>query len=141
MRLRSFCIALILSSAIALSACGGGGDSDNVSQTLQTYLAALAQGNGKEACDQMTGDQARRMLQEAAAFLPELQPTSCADALSKLGGSLGGEETEALESAEVTNMKIDGDSATAELVGGTQTAKLTKNGDLWLISGGIGISP
>ena len=71
--------------------------------------------------------------------LPELRATSCADALTKLAGSLGAEEKEALESAEIVNVKVDVNAATAEISGGTTVAHLEKSGDGWLIARGLAL--
>jgi len=125
--------------ALTLSACGGGSDdSGEVSDTVTSYLSALADGDGQKACDQLSSSEAAQIFQEATTVLPELRATGCADALSKLSESLGGER-KALESVEVTNVKVNGDSATAEVVGGTTTVHLTKTDDTWLISGGLNL--
>ncbi|MFP5389564.1 MAG: hypothetical protein ACLGG5_09745 [Thermoleophilia bacterium] len=79
------------------------------------------------------------MFEEALLQLPELQATSCADALTKLSGSLGAEEKDALESADVINVQIDGSGATAEVAGGTESVDLEKADDRWLISGGLAL--
>jgi hypothetical protein len=141
MRVRAGALALLLGAALSLSACGGGGggdDSSEVSDTITTYLSAIASGDGDEACEQLTSSEAAKVFQEATSALPELRATGCADALTKLSESIGGER-KVLESAEVTDVKIDGDTATAGVVGGSATADLTKVDGTWLISGGIGL--
>ncbi len=134
-------VALLTVGLPTLAGCGGDGDEAAVANTVETYLSALAKGDGQEACDQLTGSQARKVLEGFVVQLPELQATSCADALSKLSGSLGGEEKGGLEDAEATNVEIRGDSATAEVVGGTQTVSLTRTDGHWLISGGLNLTP
>lgn len=129
--------AALLILLLFVAGCGGESEEDAVKKTLTTYLTALANGDGSEACDQTTGEQARAIFQDSLYRLPELRATSCADALSKLSGSLGADEKETIEDAEVTNVEIDGSSATAELVGGTEVVDLSKSGDGWLISGGL----
>lgn len=132
-------IVTLVVGSLVLPGCGGGSEEGAVGETIETYLSALARGDGQEACDQLTGSQARTMFEGAVVQLPELQATSCADALSKLSGSLGGEEKAALEDAEATNIEVHGDSASAEIVGGTNTATLAQVGDRWLISGGLSL--
>lgn len=139
--LRSLLVVLIAVLSVVGVSCGGASNEEKVADTLTTYLDALANGDGQEACDQLTGAQNRRILEGAVSFLPELASTSCADALTKLGEGIGADERELLNDAEIVNVEVDGDSATAQIDGGTGTAELEKPGDRWLISGGIGIEP
>jgi hypothetical protein len=138
--MRAYVVAAMI-VAVVLAGCGGSDDEQKISDTVQTYLSALAEGDGAEACDQLTGEEAGRVFEEEATMLPELRVSSCADALSKLGDTLGGEGRQTLEGAETTNVKVDGDSATAELVGGTRTVHLRKDDGRWFISGGLGATP
>jgi hypothetical protein len=118
--------------------CGGSsGDADGIRTTLQTYLTAIADGDGQRACDQLTKDQARVVISQATAKAPELQAASCADALTKLSGALDADQKRTLRDAKVSNVRINGGSATAEVVGGSQTAELEKSHGRWLISGGL----
>lgn len=125
------------SLASALAGCGGADENGAVQNTVKTYLSAFADGNGQKACDQLTGQETRTIVQGAVERLPELQSATCPDALSKLSGSLGADEKQTLRDAKITNVHVTGDSATAEVVGGTQTADLTKAHGRWLISGGL----
>jgi hypothetical protein len=117
--------------------CGGQSDADRIQQTVKTYLSALADGDGAKACDQLTGDQTRAVVDHAITSLPELQASGCADALTKLSGSLGADEKQTLRDAKVTQVQVSGDSATAEVVGGSKTAELQKSHGRSLISGGL----
>jgi hypothetical protein len=108
-----------------------------VTTSLKTYLTAVAAGDGQRACSQLTGDEARTLLDYVASELPEASLTSCTDAIAKLSGSLGGDGQQSLLDAKVINVRVVGASATADLQGGTMTAQLTRDGGLWLISGGV----
>jgi len=132
-------LSVVVLAALGISACGEASDEDGVTETMSTYLSALASGDGTQACEQLTGPQARLMFEDALVQLPELQATSCADALSKMAGSLGADEKAALEDADVVNIEVDGKTSTAEIAGGTTTAHLEKSGDQWLISNGLGL--
>ena len=132
-------LSVVVLAAFGFSGCGEASDQDKVKETMSAYLDALASGDGTLACDQLTGPQARLMFEDAVVQLPELQATSCADALSKMADSLGAEERAALEVADVVNIEVDGRTATAEIAGGTTTARLEKSGDRWLISDGLGL--
>lgn len=136
---RGWMLAAVLVVLAGAVGCGGSSDEEGVEDAVGTYLTSLATADGATACDQLTGPQARLMFEEALLQLPELQATSCADALTKLSGSLGAEEKDALESADVINVQIDGSSATAEVAGGTESVDLEKADDRWLISGGLAL--
>lgn len=121
--------------AIALGACGG--DGDDPGETVQTYFRALADGDGKTACDQLTGDLERQALAYLAELLPEFQATSCEEALDELAENLGGDEADVLRDAKIVDTQEDGDTATVEVEGATSDAQLTKSGGRWYISGGL----
>lgn len=136
---------VLLIVAMFLAACGMAGDEEQVSDTLKTYLSAVANGDGEKACDQLTGEEAGYIFAEAAYYLPELRAKSCADALSGLSASLGGERSK-IEEAEVVYVNVHGDRATARVAsphhGPTgNVAEFTRVDGRWLISGGIGIIP
>jgi len=135
-------VPLVIVLALA-TGCGGSGGSDeaDVEDTITTYFASLASGDGRQACAQLTGNVARSLLAEAMEFLPELRAVSCSDLAEKLSDSLGGAEQETLESIEVDTVRVNGDSATATIVGGTTAAQLTKEDGGWFISGGLRLAP
>lgn len=60
-----------------------------------------------------------------------------AQAVSYVSGNLGGDNKQTLKNAKVTNVHVNGNTATADLQGGTKTADFTKTGGRWFISGGI----
>lgn len=105
--------------------------------TLRSYLHALAEGDGAAACRQLTGDEARKALTYVVVQLPELGATSCTDALTKLSGSLGGNEIATLRDAKVDQVTVRSGSATAHVAGATRDARLTKTAGHWFISGGL----
>jgi hypothetical protein len=125
---------LIVVAVIALAAgCGGASsDTSQISSTLTTYLSALADGNGRAACDQLTGAQARAVVETAASA----GATSCVDAIDELSRNLGGDEKRTLRDAKVVNIHVNRDRATADALGATQITQLVKSGGHWLISGG-----
>ncbi|MGE0065841.1 MAG: hypothetical protein AB7L91_17190 [Dehalococcoidia bacterium] len=132
-------LAALLIAAALLAGCGTseGSDSSQVEGTVLGYLTDLAEGDGQGACDRLSGEEARRLLDEVLRKIPELRATSCVDAIDKLSDSLGGEERKILEEARIDRVEVDGGSATATIVGGTNTARLRKVDGVWVISGGI----
>ena len=78
--------------------------------TVKRFNRAAAEGDGQEACDQLT----------SAARTPA-GGLQCESAIDQLG-KLGGEQTKRrLAAVEVRNVKVDGDRATAEAQIPTQT--------------------
>lgn len=100
---------------------------------MKTYLEALADGDGEKACDQLTGEAKRAVLDEISGQLPEFGAASCEDALDTLAENLGEDEKSALRDAEI-EVKVDGDTATARPAKGTDDAELRKIDGKWLIS-------
>ena len=92
---------LIVATVIALaSGCGGGSsDTSQIRSALTSYLRAVADGNGRRACDQLTGEGARIVLRVTAS----VGVTSCVDAIDKLGQNLRGDERRTLRDAKVVS--------------------------------------
>jgi hypothetical protein len=132
------CAALVV-VLLGTSGCGGGGGNgrSDVESVVQAYLRALADGNGTEACDQLTGDAGREAVEYVSARLPDAGVTSCSDALENIAGGLGGDEKAILRDAKITEATIEGDNATVTVEGGTDPASLTKVKGQWFISGGL----
>jgi hypothetical protein len=134
-------IAGLLCLMLSVAGCGSsaGSDTEKVEDAVLGYLTDFADGDGRDACTQLSGHEAILIFEEAVTEFPQLHASSCSDALTKLSGDLGGEEVEALEAAEIDHVDIHGDSASVTLVGGTTTARLTKAGDNWRITEGISL--
>lgn len=119
---------------VAVAGCGGGSsDSSQITSTIKTYLAAIANSDGTTACDQLTNGAANQVLQAGAS----LGAVTCAQAVQDASGNLGGNGKQTLLDAQVINVHVTGSTASADLQGGTQTVQLTKIGGRWLISGGL----
>lgn len=120
-----------------LIGCGGTDEQAKIRHTITSYFAALASGDGANACAQLTGNERRLLFANLATRIPELSAATCADAVSKLAANLGADETARLKHVEVTNIAINGQTATATIAGATKQATLTKTNGQWLISGGL----
>jgi hypothetical protein len=102
-------LSLVGFMSISLSACGAS-DEEQIEMTVKRFNRAAAEGDGQEACDQLT----------SAARTPA-GGLQCESAIDQLG-KLGGEQTKRrLAAVEVRNVKVDGDRATAEAQIPTQT--------------------
>ena len=128
-------LVLALGSGALLLGCGTN-DQDRVSSTVKTYLAALADGDGGRACDQLTGQAQRDLVAGLLEKVPELAALSCPEAVQKIGALIGPDEKAMLTDAKI-RVTLDGDRAKAIPAGGTDTVDLVKTGSGWLISGGF----
>ena len=134
--IRRACHMLALLGALS-AGCGGASDTDAVRATIIGYLDALASGDGGRACDQLTGEQVRAVVSIAIEQVPELGALTCAEAVASLAEQLGADEKATLRDAEVFDVTIDGETATASIGTGVPIALRRADGR-WLISSGIG---
>ena len=119
----------------ALLGCGGGNDEDEVRETVRTYLNAFADGDGERTCQQLTNEGRRGFLDALAAQVPGLPTASCEEAVDALEDA--GADISVLRDVELTEVNVDGDTATVRAKGGTADAELVKTDDGWRIDGGI----
>ena len=105
-------------------------DEDAIRATMTTYLKAVADGDGKTACAQLT-ESGRRV----AARAPGSKANSCEELINGIAQLFKEEDRQRLRDVEAGEIKvrITGDSATADVPGGETTAKLVREGDRWLI--------
>lgn len=116
---------------------GGFSDRDRVRATVETYLSALADGNGHKACKQLTGEGKRELVDFALSQLPELGTIDCVKIVEQIHGILGADEADVLRNAKVTDVSIQGDAASATIKGATTSPSLKKSGGRWLINSGF----
>jgi hypothetical protein len=120
-------------TATGLAACGGSGS--DPSAVVKTYLSAVANGDGKTACDQLT--QAAQN-QAAAGGQRAGLGSSCAVFLSKAAGVIPAAAKDALKNAQVGGTNISGDGATVQVtiqsINRTRPLHLSKVGGRWLVN-------
>jgi hypothetical protein len=127
-------------AAVAVSACGSSSSSSNSnagspSAAIKTYLTALANGDGARACGVLTTSMQNRALNLARS--QGIKASSCSSLFSQVKGQTTAAQRRTLLNAKIASVKVNGNTATVTLKGGTQAATLTKTGGKWLISGGI----
>ncbi len=103
-------LPLLLASLLFVAACSES-DSDEaaVKDTLTGFFTDLAENRGTQACDRLTTGAVRILSAVAPAAGV---PATCPDNIRAVNGQLSEEEKEALKSAEVKAVTINGDSAT-----------------------------
>jgi hypothetical protein len=126
--------AAAVAVTILVAGCGGGSSaSSQVTSTIKSYLADIANGNGPAACNQLSTAAKQQLAGASASFGAKTCPQAVLDASKELKG----DEKQTLLKAKVIDVHVNGDTATANLKGGTRAAHLTKIGGRWLISGGF----
>ncbi len=135
---------------LVLAGCGGGSsapqsDAAKVKTTIGSYLAAQAAGDGTAACALLTPAGQRQLIGVVAKSSKGLvtQPT-CEDAVGLVRTAATPAQLTALEHADVSNVAVSGDRATADVSAGSGlpngSVTLVRAGSAWLISGAPGLT-
>lgn len=150
-RARKVLIAACL-AGIMLGACGGshGGphgasEDQQISQVVRSYLSAQTQGDGQTACSLLTPGAQRQLealvVKRAKGLIPS-RP-SCTDAVSLVHSFAASKLLNALSTARIGRVNINGDTARARVADGTafvpQTVSLAKVAGAWRIAGVPGL--
>jgi hypothetical protein len=142
---------LTLTAVLLLAACGGEqaqtdgeaapaaeapaapvDDEAAVGNVVTTYLNALAARDYATACAQLSPQAQEEVL--ALAESSGVGGGSCQEAIAGAFGTLSDQELADLRDVPVTAVQIEGDSATAEIQGGTAPIPLTRSNRGWVIS-------
>jgi hypothetical protein len=123
----------LIAVALLLAGCGGDSDEDQVRSTIETYVEAFVAGDGKRGCELMTEETRNEFVNKVAALT---RTGDCARSLRVLRTLAGDATAKALEGADIEDIEIDGQTATATLVAGgnRSPSKLAKVDGKWLIS-------
>ena len=106
---------MLIAGVVAVAGCGGGGDdAQEVENAAKAFSRALVEGNGRKGCDLMT-EKARKALITLAAQ----KGKSCEETFNPLAQIVKGENSatvrEAAKNPKVRDVKVSGDSATAQV--------------------------
>jgi hypothetical protein len=126
-RIATACVGVI--ALLGVAACGGGdGDEGDAEDTVKNFATALADKDGKKACDQLSQD-AKNQFEQAGQ--------NCEDLLQLAFASISEEERNELKDIE-PDVSVDGDNATAKVpnIGeeGDSEIKLKKEDGDWKIT-------
>jgi SnoaL-like domain len=126
---RAASLAMVAACALAGAGCGES-DEEQVEDTVKAYMSAVADGDGEEACEQLT-ERGRR---EIAEGLTEVTGgEGCAGAFESLHARAGERALRRLRNAEVTSVTVDGDTATLRIEDAPHPPKLRKIDGEWKI--------
>jgi len=125
-RIATACVGAI--ALLGVAACGGGGDEGDAEDTVKEFAGALADKDGKKACDQLAQD-AKDQFEQAGQ--------KCEDLLQLAFASISEEERNELRDID-PDVSVDGDNATAKVpnIGeeGEAEIKLKKEDGDWKIT-------
>lgn len=133
---------------VAVAGCGGSpapSAQQQVTQVLHSYLTAQAAGDGQTACALLTPAAQSQLIAAVVKAGKGLlsATTSCQDAVGLVRAVAGARALAALNSARIEQVQVHGDSATAEVAGGTvfgrQQVRLVKS-STWMIDGVPGLT-
>ena len=112
---------------LALAGCGES-DEDQIKTQVDTLYAAVADGDGEAACEVVT--------EEAKKQSEESEDKSCAQAIEDGAKELNDDQRERLANIEISEVKVDGDSATVTVKSGDDEEQLNlkKEDDEWKLS-------
>ncbi|HYP47696.1 MAG TPA: nuclear transport factor 2 family protein [Thermoleophilaceae bacterium] len=122
--------ALGLALALGLVGCGEGkGDEEQVTSTVNGVYDALADKDADQVCDSLSAAGKRQITRGADRSL------SCEEVF-KRGLSLAGDALKDAKRAEVTQVKVEGDKATASVKYKKETGKveLLKEDGKWKLN-------
>jgi Domain of unknown function (DUF4878) len=128
---------LLATAAVAVAGCGGGGAADDVQSAVKSYLNSFVDGDGAKACSLMTASTRKQFVKRTK---PLTKTTDCAAAIEAIRTQAGQPAMDALKKVKVSDVKVNGDSATVKLTSGknSSTATLKKEGGGWKVSGAPG---
>jgi hypothetical protein len=141
---RAAVAAALAALVVAAGGCGGddGGDSPPAPEAagvvVTEFSRALGSGDGEKACGLLTSG-------ARAAFIKRVETLAgtkdCATALTRVHDAAGAEVNEALSTATVSDVRVNGDSATAKLTaaGHATSVSLQKEDGDWKLTGVPGI--
>jgi hypothetical protein len=110
----SMTIGIVL-VGVALAGCGGDGG-DSPGDVTRDFSEAMADNNGRRACDLMTGDAQRQMILAGAFFGGKGE--GCPGGVEAIVDTLDAGELDALRNVEIGPVKISGDRATVRVKDG-----------------------
>ncbi len=143
-------VACVAAGVLSLVGAGCGGSSapsaeQQVKQVLHNYLTAQAGGDGQTACALLTPTAQSQLVSAVVKAGKGLlsATTSCPDAVGLVRAVAGAQVLAALNGAQIGQVNVHGNSATAEVTGGTvfgrQQVRLVKS-STWMIDGVPGLA-
>jgi hypothetical protein len=100
---------------------------------IGSYLDAIADHDAVKACREMTAEAKR----EALSIGPKSVGSTCRSVVGSVAKLITEPEAKQLREAKVDHVRIEGETATASIVGAATTVRLSKSNGRWEIAGGF----
>lgn len=132
-RVRSAIVAAAV--VMSLPGCGDERDdeADTPARTVQAYLAALAEGDGDRACDELTADGRAELAALVPLHLRVAPMKDCVATAEQLSDAMYPALADELIDAQVDEVRVDGARATASARGGPARMRLVRRDGDWRI--------
>jgi hypothetical protein len=124
-----------------VAGCGGGTDETGpVRSAVRAYLDAFVKGDDAKTCSLMTASTRREFVKGAR---PLARTDDCAKATAAVRAAAGPKAVAAMRDARISDVRVDGQSATAKLTAssGQSIATLRREGGEWRVSSTLGGAP
>lgn len=125
--------------AMFTGGCGGKSDEDRARATVKAYIGAVADGDGKKACDLLTGSGKRELVTAVNENLPEVGTIECDQVIERMSSLFGSDELDQIKRTKL-NVAIHGNTGeaiAAQPDASTRPILLEKVGGDWKLSGGF----
>ena len=115
--------------AVALSCCGGADEADTPERTIEAFMDALGDRDGKRACAELTDRGEYQFRAIMPLFLdPEKQFAACEDVVELISPG-----SDAFSAVKVSGVRENGERATATTEGGPGRVELRREDGDWKI--------
>jgi hypothetical protein len=119
---------------LALSACGGGSDEDQVKSAATDFAHAFASGDTDKACDLLT-DSAQKQIETAGK---QIGGGDCAKVMKAVRRLIDKKDLDEIRQFKVVSVKVDGDTAEVEDNGSNgDPTRMRKVSGEWKVDGDI----
>ena len=133
--IRRAALAATLALALALGACGGGGEEGKVKDAVNGFYDALGDRDAGKVCSSLSDVQRKRIENGTGATGRSGAPQSC-EKVIRVALAFVGTRVKQLKDVKVSNVSVHRDKATArvELKGKRNDLGLVKQGGDWKLS-------
>lgn len=137
--MRRMLLALVLGAALAGASCGGG-EEEAVEASVREFWAAFVDGDAPAFCDALAPEALDQVFANLDRTAPQAAGADCPTAFATVAPEFPESFRAQARELEVTEVRVDGDRATAQVrpsaatQPGSDEVRLRRSGDRWLIS-------
>ena len=125
---------LLLAGVLLCAASGCGGEEGEVTDVMNRHMDAIADGDGKAACRDLTAEAKRLVVVSVRATAPGTGIRSCEEAYERISANLDPAVRDRVRN-EGHDVELHGDgTATVDSEATTGETQLRKDGDRWVIT-------